>query len=635
MWRVIGYRRLQALSVVLLAALVTACVVFAPLYERAMLQALTRSELDSAGVDATGLQVSATSGNSIGSPEVEAGSPAHLVSLVPASLRRSFTAAIQQRQAVVSVKPQSRRVQAERGPLVWRQGFCVHVEIMSGRCPTREGEIAISVADSRTLGLPVGSSATVPSEFEPDSGGGAASFRLRWWVPTANVRRLLVRCLSDGFSGKQDDPQSPVKHDVWLTPQSTFTSSSTPTLAQPRSLVEFPLDVSDTGVDELEDLSPALTRLSRKVLSNTTDGRVMTHSGLSAIADEVDHQGAQARVSVPLLTVQVALLALVALVLVLGAATEQRRPEVAVAMLRGRGRRGARALLLRELLPSALVGVPIGVGVALLLGWMARRVLLPGAVPFEFGLGPALVTLGAVLTVLVVVVLAVRRVCREPVERLLRRVPVRRSGWSLGALEAVGITAAATIVIAFFAGGLSGPIALAGPILLAVVVGLLLSHATTPVTAYVGRRLLARGWVGLGVSVLDAARNPATRRTIAVVTVASAVLVFSLSAVSVGSRNRELAAEQQAGAPMRLEVLGQDLTGVRAAVAAVDPTGQTLTPVVTTQPPGVGAAATKAVQPSAFAQIALFGDSSPINPSLLAPPRPHRPGSPVNGSEST
>ena len=618
----IGYRGLQAVSIALLAALVTACVVFVPLYERAMLQALTRTELRSAGVAARSLQVTATAGSTDYGTDIEAGSPEQLASLVPASVREAYDAPIAQEQARVDFEPASRRIQGSTGPLVWREDFCAHIELAAGRCPRQRAEIAIGMDDAKVFEVPVGSTVRVPGEADAGSGRGAPLLALRvvgtyrerpsdYWFDTTLT----------GFAGKQDGPQSPVKHDVWLTPQSTFTAATTPKLSGLRNQVDYPLDVSRTGVDQLDRLGPALNRLSRRLASQPTYGTTMSTSSLPAIDEEVDHQGRQARITIPLLTAQVALLAVVALALVLSAATEQRRPEVAVAMLRGRGRRGARALLLHELLPVVLAGVVIGAGMALVLGAVARATVLPGPVPFELGLGPAVAVLAAVLTVVLVTVLAVRRVSSEPVEQLLRRVPVRRSGWSLGALEAIVVAGAATVVVVFLTGGLSGPVVLAAPVMLAVVVGLLLSHATTPVTAHLGRRILQRGRVGLGVSVLDAARTPATRRSLAIVTVASAVLVFSLSAVAVGGRNREAAAEQQAGAAMRVEVEGQDLPGIRAAVASVDPSGRSLTPVVTVQPPGVGAAATVAVQPTAFSTIALFGNTRPLDPKTLAPPR--------------
>ena len=45
MWAAIRYRRAQALALLLLSALITACAVFAPLYERNLEQSLLRDGL--------------------------------------------------------------------------------------------------------------------------------------------------------------------------------------------------------------------------------------------------------------------------------------------------------------------------------------------------------------------------------------------------------------------------------------------------------------------------------------------------------------------------------------------------------------------------------------------------------------
>ena len=125
----------------------------------------------------------------------------------------------------------------------------------------------------------------------------------------------------------------------------------------------------------------------------------------------------------------------------------------------------------------------------------------------------------------------------------------------------------------FATGGLDGPIALAAPGLLAIVVGLVLAHLTTPTAALLGRRQLRRGRVRVGVSLLDAARSPATRRIVAIVTLASALAVFSADALIVGQRNRATAAEQEAGAAMVLTIRGNELADLRAALDEVDPEG--------------------------------------------------------------
>jgi len=56
-WAAIRYRRLQALVLLALSALITACTVLAPLYDRAMQQALTRLSVDSAPASATAVQL--------------------------------------------------------------------------------------------------------------------------------------------------------------------------------------------------------------------------------------------------------------------------------------------------------------------------------------------------------------------------------------------------------------------------------------------------------------------------------------------------------------------------------------------------------------------------------------------------
>ena len=129
------------------------------------------------------------------------------------------------------------------------------------------------------------------------------------------------------------------------------------------------------------------------------------------------------RTLVPLLLAQLALLAVTVLALVANAAVEQRRPEVALARLRGRSREGGSRLVMAELAMTVLLGVPLGVGVALLVGDLVRRVVLPAGVPLELRWPLLAAVAVSVVACLVAVYLAARPVLREPVAALLRRVP--------------------------------------------------------------------------------------------------------------------------------------------------------------------------------------------------------------------
>ena len=225
--------------------------------------------------------------------------------------------------------------------------------------------------------------------------------------------------------------------------------------------------------------------------------------------------------------------------LVASAAVEQRRPELALGRLRGRGPSGAARMVLVELGTVVAAGVPVGYLLALGMGEVARRFWLADGVPFEV---PA-ATVAAALVSLVVAVLAVavvaRPTLREPISTLLRRVPPRRAGWAVGVVDAVVVAVAAAGLVTLASGNLSGPLALVTPTLIALALGLVLAHVLIPVADAVARRLTARGRVVGGLTAVQVARRPAVRRIMAIITVATALTVFATDALVVGARNRE------------------------------------------------------------------------------------------------
>ena len=172
-----------------------------------------------------------------------------------------------------------------------------------------------------------------------------------------------------------------------------------------------------------------------------------------------------------------------------------------------------------------------------------------------------------------------------------------------------------TGVLAFVTGSLSGPFALAGPALLALLVGLLLAHLAAPAASASGRRLLRRGRLVAGVTLLETGRRRETRAVIAVITVASALGRLRRRRPRRGERNRTNASEHDAGAPVVLRLAGRDLDGVRAALGAADPTGRRATPVMVSR-------TTLAVEPDGFRRIAFFPRGAPTAAQwrAIAPP---------------
>src|SRR6478736_1117361 len=90
------YRPFQAIAIATLAALVTACAAFAPLYDRAMQQALTDLAVDHADQAIVGLQLRAIASD----PRTTFGAhvrtrppePETVLAKVPTAMRRSYLA---------------------------------------------------------------------------------------------------------------------------------------------------------------------------------------------------------------------------------------------------------------------------------------------------------------------------------------------------------------------------------------------------------------------------------------------------------------------------------------------------------------------------------------------------------------
>ena len=587
---------------VALSALITACAAFAPVYDRAMQQALVDTLLARASAAQTTVAVVSEAVVNAGGA-TDSRDPRELRALVPDEVADRLGPPVLGRTALVT--PRAGEV-PPTGQLVWRDGACEHVRLLTGTCPAAAGEILVSEPDADTFDLAPGSVVTVGSAVDDRARvrlevvGTYAPLDDAWWQGLALVG------LSNVFRGS--DPSA--AHDAWLTAEQTFVDA--PILTSETAQAGASVRTSAADVDEVVALGARVASLRRDLRSTGVDLRV--DSDLDAVTDAVRDQTRLAHRTVPLLMAPTAVLALFVLWLVLAAATEQRRGEVAVARLRGRSRAGAVGLLLVELLPVLLVGVVPG-AIAALLGGALARALLPGAAPFETGPGFATAVALAALAVGLTTVLAAVRIAREPLDSLVRggRLPSRQ--WTLGAPDAFLLAAVGTGVLAFATGSLAGPLALAGPALLALLTGLLLAHVVAPAASAAGRRLLRRGHLVGGMTLLETGRRRETRAVIAVVTVATALSVFALDALDVGDRIRTNASQHDAGAPVVLRLGGRDLDGVRAALDVADPTGHRATPVLVSD-------TTLAVEPDGFRRIAFFPRGAPSGAawSALAAP---------------
>lgn len=587
MWSRIRHRRSQALALLLLAALLTTSCCLGPLYQRAMEQALARYELEQAGPEARALRLTGT--------DAEA---ADLTALLPAGLAERLGEPVESHTVNLGLDNGEQDLVAR---LYAVEGACGHVALVDGACPVAPDEVMVSDRDVEVNGWRVGQRVRFTQAVDRAEDAASAP---RGSVTVAGVYRAdpAADWLGAPIVGRAGHVVEGLglATDDWLTvPEAFIGPAPLEPWFEPDTSVAYPLPV-DAGVDTLVEVGGSVREMQTTIRPGSG---VRVDSGLRGLASDVDAGREQGRTTVVVLVAQLLVLVAVVLWMVLGAATDDRRPELALARLRGRGRRGARRFLLVELLPIALVGVALGAALAPPAMVLVGRVVFPVPVPVELPRGFVLSSLGAAAGVALVVVAAAVRAVREPLDSLLRGVPVRRAG-ATG--DVATVVFSLTAVLALVTGTLDGPLATLAPSLLAVAGGLVLGRLLGPVARVMSRRLLARGRAVPAAGVVNAVRRPAARRVLVMVLVASALVVFCSAALATARENRESAAEQAAGAPYVLALRTPVLEDVTDAVAEVDPDREHVTPVVTVRPTGDDRGPTVAVDPVVFGRIAYF-----------------------------
>ncbi|GAA4400461.1 hypothetical protein GCM10023168_09210 [Fodinibacter luteus] len=604
-WAAVRYRRSQSVALVLVAALVTTCAVFAPLFVRVLEQGLLQARLVER--DAADTTVLVRASRTSEEPTTTSG---ELASVLPAAARPWFGEPVGMTTADTRVQPRD-GLQTSPLRLVARDAVCEHVELTSGRCPQAAGEVLVSGADSQAWGWREGRRFDVD---DPSAGGTAAGpdapappvpLTVVGVYETLDDPGYWLRTRVDGKSGfplAQGDSIVPAVDD-FLVDEDTFATG----WAEATVSVEYPLDRSRVTLTTVPRISESLEGLDR-----VREGVTVT-TPLPDLVSSIASGREVVRTLVPLLLAQLALLAVTVLALVAHAAVEQRRPEIALARLRGRSREGGSRIVLAELALTVLLGVPVGVALALLVAELLRRTVLPAGVPLELRWPVLAAVAVAVVGSLLAVHLAARPVLREPVAALLRRVPPATGG-GLGVLDVVVVVLAVLGVVGLLTGDVEGPTALLTPVLLALAVGLLGAAVVRRLAARSGRRSLSRGRLAAGLAALSLARRPSLRHVLVVVTTATALATFAANAVVVGAENRSARAELETGAPAVLETDAPSPAALAAAVDALpDAHREAATPVVVIRPRDPSAVPSLLARPAELAGVAYAAPTAGLD----------------------
>ncbi|KQU69505.1 FtsX-like permease family protein [Phycicoccus sp. Root101] len=612
MWAAIRYRRAQAVVLVLLSTLVTACAVFAPLYERALEQSLLRSAVDGAPVADTALV--ARGGRSAINPDLR---PAGLAAAVPAQVQALYSAPIGQMSDVINIVPRT-GLKASPGRMVARSDVCAHLTLTMGRCPAAADEVLVSAKDQKAWNWQLGQrfTTTVPgpdTNVYPRPPDAQAKLEVVGAYEVKPDPRYWLRTTLDGKSGTLlvvgTEPVPAI--DDFVTTEDTFDQA----WGQVTSTLSFPLRRELLSVDNLDEVTGVIGARA----STSSQGGALVESELPLVIQAVSGGQKQLRVIVPLLMAQLALLAGAILLLVGQAAVEQRRPEAALARLRGRSREGAGRLVMAELGLTVSLGLPLGFGLALALSEVVRRTLLAPGVPFEVPvLSVAALAASAVVCALAIVV-AVRPLQRQAISSLLRRVSPSRAG-AFAVVDILAVALAVFGIVGLATRTLTGPLALLTPTLVALAGGLVVSRLAVPVARSTGRTSLSRGRIGPALTAFGLQRRPAMRKVVTVVSVAVALTVFAANAVVVANRNWTARAQLQTGAPLVLETDSVNPTTLARAARAIDPSGDRVTPVAVIRQTAAGSTPTIAVDAEHFASVAYTPAGQDLRLAALKPP---------------
>ncbi len=425
-------------------------------------------------------------------------------------------------------------------------GACQHVALR-GRCPSGPGEVAVLAADARNAGLDVGSTLNPYGDQTPFRVTGI--YRPRQSAADSEFWFDLGRLQTVPAS-----PRGRIAHLApWITSQVTIELRDDPWHLTIDQFLSTPATRTPEQLQGIADRIRAVTRSSahQQLPAGLT---VEQGNSLPTIAHQLLDRRGVTRATVEPAVLSLILVALVLLSRLLAAAMSLRRNELALASLRGYGRRQLWFLGMLEPLLVLAMATPLGVVGGYLTSRLLARSWLVPELPVPFVPASGLAVVGVVVVTAVVAAVVVRDAVNEPLSSQIAGVRrPARAGRAVVVLRLALIAlAAAALVTAASRHRPEQPDAtdLVLPILLAVASGLL-----------VGLLVLAGAGVWVrwsarrrAVSWYLASRTVRRRRegtmVILPVTAALTVAVFAVGVSLAASTWRASAAATQVGAPL-------------------------------------------------------------------------------------
>jgi putative ABC transport system permease protein len=575
--RGLWYRRSTTLIVLVLAVVASAAAVVAPLYSRAAEESIVRDTLQRADVSTLGVHISLPQGDRQVPVDEN-----HQAPFAAASMRNKLThpafgsaQIAYQTRGVYHPTAGAIKGSVVLGRVVERNDVCAHLPTLTGRCPQAPLEGIVTRRSLTLLGAKVGDTLPIDlTELIADEPHAVAPTLLikvvgsfdpvsvadNYWVGQPYFTEYFPVSVIRGL-GSQPPSADPVFLGLGTAAQAHITGFT----------VDAPVLANRVRLDDAPTLTGQVRALNQFLSAYGQAAVTQLPSALS----RADNGRDLVRISSPLAVTQLVLLAWWTLFLVVGAATEERSPELGLAKLRGLSQGQTGRFGLAEIVLLLVLAAPLGT----VAGYIAVR----AAGPHVFAPGTHVVLTSSVLLTVsialsggvVTAALAARRVFRRSVGDLLRRVPSRGSGRRGTVLEGVVITLAIAGIAQLVSdrGGRPSPVALLAPGMVAVVGGLVASRLLVGIARNGSVRAAQRGKAARLIGWCGLARRPGTARIASVLAIATCLMLIGVEAWTVAARNRVERSSAEVGAAVVLNVRAADSTELMTAVRKADPGG--------------------------------------------------------------
>jgi putative ABC transport system permease protein len=606
-------RRGQALMLALLSLFAVAAAVAAPAYLRAADRAVAAGQVaTAASAERSLVLTSQSNGHRIADPDPPGQDNLTSTGATLVDLPK-FQYVYASEFPAVGIEQDNRAATA----LVYRQGVCAHLVMVSGRCLISEGDVVLGEQTARRLNLVVGQPITLSfAVFNKDP-----DFQI--FQPGGVPKRFIL-----AGTYRVPDP-----NDIYWGTHGYFAAASPDRPAEPAFVTAPSFAVMDRGgtqlsidgvagpgaldVDRIAALRAGVAALQENL---TRTGGVTLNTQIPALLDRIDTGRKAAHLIVPVMAVPLILLACLSIFLAVGYGTEGRRPELAVVALRGARWPQRWWLGTGENLVSIVLGAVAGCLTGQLLVNAVAAWRFPGV-----GADPGLSSLRyapiAALAAVLAALLAERRQLLTPVTELLRRAPtVPGSAGAIATEIVIALLAAVAGVQLVSSDGSLAGVGTFAPALIILALALLTARALLPVVTRYAGRALRTGRIGVALAGFQLSRRPGAVRLFALLIAAVSVAGYAACAVDVAARQRDVQAQLGTGADRVIAVQGVGRQQLLTAVRAVDPQGRFAMAAVRL-PTGPGDPVGLAVDSTRLAAVG-FGDDLARTARLLRPSAP-------------